>query len=52
MFILNRNDTAPLYKQLYNQIREHALSGETVRKFQTPVRQGFGSRTFDQSEHG
>jgi len=28
MFILNRNDTAPLYKQLYNQIREHALPGK------------------------
>lgn len=28
MFILNTNDTAPLYKQLYKQIREHVLSGK------------------------
>ena len=28
MFILNSNDTAPLYKQLYNQIREQVLSGK------------------------
>lgn len=28
MFILNHNDAAPLYKQLYNQIREHVLSGK------------------------
>lgn len=28
MFILNNNDPAPLYKQLYNQIREHVLSGK------------------------
>lgn len=27
MFILNGNDSVPLYKQLYNQIREHILSG-------------------------
>ena len=28
MFILNNNDPVPLYKQLYNQIREHILSGK------------------------
>lgn len=28
MFILNNNDTAPLYKQLYKQIREQVLSGK------------------------
>lgn len=28
MFILNSNDQVPLYKQLYNQIREHVLSGK------------------------
>jgi GntR family transcriptional regulator/MocR family aminotransferase len=28
MFILNINDPIPLYKQLYNQIREHVLSGK------------------------
>jgi GntR family transcriptional regulator / MocR family aminotransferase len=28
MFILNINDTAPLYKQLYKLIREHVLSGK------------------------
>ena len=28
MFILNNSDPAPLYKQLYNQIREHILSGK------------------------
>lgn len=28
MFILNHGDPAPLYKQLYNQIREHILSGK------------------------
>jgi GntR family transcriptional regulator / MocR family aminotransferase len=27
MFILNNSDSVPLYKQLYNQIREHILSG-------------------------
>ncbi len=27
MFILHTNDPVPLYKQLYNQIREHVLSG-------------------------
>ncbi len=27
MFTLNNNDSVPLYKQLYNQIREHVLSG-------------------------
>lgn len=28
MFILNNNDTTPLYKQLYRQIREQVLSGK------------------------
>lgn len=28
MFILKNNDSIPLYKQLYNQIREHVLSGK------------------------
>lgn len=28
MFILNSNDSAPLYRQLYTQIREHVLSGK------------------------
>jgi GntR family transcriptional regulator/MocR family aminotransferase len=28
MFILNSNDSVPLYKQLYNQIREHILTGK------------------------
>lgn len=28
MFILNSSDPVPLYKQLYNQIREHVLSGK------------------------
>jgi GntR family transcriptional regulator/MocR family aminotransferase len=27
MYILNNNDPAPLYRQLYQQIREHVLSG-------------------------
>ena len=28
MFILNNNDSVPLYKQLYNQMREQVLSGK------------------------
>lgn len=28
MFVLDTNDTAPLYRQLYRQIREHVLSGK------------------------
>ena len=28
MFTLNSNDPVPLYKQLYNQVREHVLSGK------------------------
>jgi GntR family transcriptional regulator/MocR family aminotransferase len=28
MFVLNSNNTVPLYKQLYNQIKEHILSGK------------------------
>jgi DNA-binding transcriptional regulator YhcF (GntR family) len=31
MFILNHNDAASLYKQLYNQIREHVLSGKLAQ---------------------
>jgi len=36
MFILNNNDTAPLYKQLYNQIREHVLSGKLPANSKLP----------------
>jgi len=36
MFILNSNDTAPLYKQLYNQIREHVLSGKLPANSRLP----------------
>jgi len=36
MFILNSNDTAPLYKQLYNQIREHVLSGKLPANSKLP----------------
>lgn len=28
MFTLNSNDPTPLYKQLYQQIREHILTGK------------------------
>ncbi len=28
MFILNNDDSAPLYKQLYTQIREQVLTGK------------------------
>lgn len=28
MFTLKSNDLVPLYKQLYNQIREHILTGK------------------------
>jgi GntR family transcriptional regulator/MocR family aminotransferase len=36
MFILNRDDTAPLYKKLYNQIRERALSGKLPANSKLP----------------
>jgi GntR family transcriptional regulator/MocR family aminotransferase len=36
MFILNHNDAAPLYKQLYNQIREHVLSGKLPSNSKLP----------------
>ncbi|GFE58960.1 PLP-dependent aminotransferase family protein [Geobacter sp. AOG1] len=36
MFILNSNDTTPLYKQLYNQIREYVLSGKLPANSRLP----------------
>ena len=36
MFILNSNDPVPLYKQLYNQIREHVLSGKLPANSKLP----------------
>jgi len=36
MFILNSNDTVPLYKQLYNQIRDRILSGELPSNSRLP----------------
>jgi len=33
MFILNSNDTVPLYEHVYNHIREHVLSRKLPRKF-------------------
>lgn len=40
MFILNSSDPMPLYKQLYNQIREHILSGKLPAESRLPsVRQ-------------
>src|SRR5947207_1911630 len=36
MFILNSNDPVPLYKQLYNQIREHVLSGKLLADSKLP----------------
>jgi len=36
MFILNINDAVPLYKQLYNQIREHILSGKLAAESRLP----------------
>src|SRR5512133_49559 len=36
MFILNTNDSVPLYKQLYNQIREHILSGKLTAESRLP----------------
>jgi len=40
MFILNSSDPVPLYKQLYQQIREHILSGKLPAETRLPsVRQ-------------
>lgn len=36
MFILDNNDQTPLYKQLYHQIRAHALSGKLPADFKLP----------------
>ena len=36
MFILNSHDPLPLYKQLYNQIREHILSGTLTAESRLP----------------
>lgn len=36
MFILNNNDTIPLYKQLYNQLRESILSGKLPARARLP----------------
>ncbi|GFE60199.1 GntR family transcriptional regulator [Geobacter sp. AOG2] len=36
MFILNNNGDIPLYKQLYNQIRERVLSGQMSADFKLP----------------
>jgi len=36
MFILNSNDSTPLYKQLYNQIRAHVLSGKLPANSRLP----------------
>jgi len=36
MFILNNNAPVPLYKQLYNQIREHVLSGKLPANAKLP----------------
>lgn len=36
MFILNNNDPAPLYRQLYNQIREHVLTGKLPADYKLP----------------
>ena len=36
MYILNNNDSVPLYKQLYNQIREHVLSGNLPANSKLP----------------
>jgi GntR family transcriptional regulator/MocR family aminotransferase len=36
MFILNNNDPVPLYKQLYQQIRERVLSGQLVADARLP----------------
>jgi len=36
MFILNSSDPVPLYRQLYNQIREHVLSGKLPANARLP----------------
>jgi len=36
MFILNNSDPVPIYKQLYNQIREHILSGKLTADSRLP----------------
>ena len=36
MFILNANDSVPLYKQLYNQLRERILSGQLTADTRLP----------------
>lgn len=36
MFILNNSSPVPLYKQLYNQIREHILSGKLLAESRLP----------------
>ena len=36
MFILNHHDPVPLYKQLYQQIREHVLSGKLLAHSRLP----------------
>ncbi|MBC8016928.1 MAG: PLP-dependent aminotransferase family protein [Verrucomicrobia bacterium] len=36
MFILDNNDSVPFYKQLYNQIREHVLSGKLPANSKLP----------------
>jgi GntR family transcriptional regulator/MocR family aminotransferase len=36
MFILNNNDSVPLYKQLYHQMREHVLSGKLPANSKLP----------------
>ncbi|GAM10853.1 putative HTH-type transcriptional regulator YdeL [Geobacter sp. OR-1] len=36
MFILNNHNPVPLYKQLYNQIREHVLSGKLLPDTRLP----------------
>lgn len=36
MFILNSNEQLPLYKQLYNQIRERVLSGQLAANTRLP----------------
>lgn len=36
MFILNNNDLVPLYKQLYNQVREYVLSGKLPADYKLP----------------
>lgn len=36
MFMLDNNDSIPFYKQLYNQIREHVLSGKLPANSKLP----------------